>query len=163
MGFVSSRDWFNLLTDRVMKNTIAGVQKEVDDILGQCCTSRTTQVSAAEVSKQQHHPLQEEDGGGRWGTLCRQVCTGADQTPTRLWHSRTSKPQHFQLRWAVSGGSHPDELLVAGPEPTLHETEKTDKEGNTMGVAIWVWRGSRTCCQIQQTWLLMILGWKQSC
>ena len=65
MGFVSSRDWFNLLTDRVMKNTIAGVQKEVDDILGQCCTSRTTQVSAAEVSKQQHHPLQEEDGGGR--------------------------------------------------------------------------------------------------
>ena len=65
MGFVSSGDWFNLLTDRVMKNTIAGVQKEVDDILGQCCTSRTTQVSAAEVSRQQHHPLQEEDGGGR--------------------------------------------------------------------------------------------------
>ena len=64
MGFVSSGDWFNLLTDRVMKNTIAGVQKEVDDILGQCCTSRTTQVSAAEVSKQQHHPLQDEDGGG---------------------------------------------------------------------------------------------------
>ncbi len=41
MGFVSSGDWFNLLTDRVLKNTVAGVQKEVDDILG-CAKDNAT-------------------------------------------------------------------------------------------------------------------------
>ena len=34
MGFVASGDWFNQLTDRVLKG-IPGTQKEVDDILGQ--------------------------------------------------------------------------------------------------------------------------------
>ena len=34
MGFVASGDWFNQLTDRVLKG-LPGVQKEVDDILGQ--------------------------------------------------------------------------------------------------------------------------------
>ena len=34
MGFVASGDWFNLLTDDVLRG-VPGVQKEVDDILGQ--------------------------------------------------------------------------------------------------------------------------------
>ena len=50
MGFVSSGDWFNSLTDRVIKG-MPGVQKEVDDILGQALDNTSLAAQLREVLK----------------------------------------------------------------------------------------------------------------
>ena len=61
---------------------------------------------------------------------------GCRPDPHKIMALKNFKTPTFSTEVSRFWGSHPDELLVAGPEPTLHETEKTDKEGNTMGVAI---------------------------
>ena len=53
MGFVSSGDWFNQLTDRVLKG-IPGTQKEVDDILGQAVDNASLAVQLREILKRCH-------------------------------------------------------------------------------------------------------------
>ena len=48
MGFVASGDWFNQLTDSVFNN-LPGVQKEVDDILGEAVDNATLATKLREV------------------------------------------------------------------------------------------------------------------
>ena len=50
MGFVSSGDWFNSLTDRVIRG-IPGIQKEVDDILGQAVDNTSLAAQLREILK----------------------------------------------------------------------------------------------------------------
>ena len=53
MGFISSGDWFNLLTDRVLKS-VHNTQKEVDDILGYAKDNASLAVQLREVLKRCH-------------------------------------------------------------------------------------------------------------
>ena len=53
MGFVASGDWFNTLTDRVL-DKIPGVQKEVDDILGQAVDNAGLAEQLREVLQRCH-------------------------------------------------------------------------------------------------------------
>ena len=53
MGFVASGDWFNQLTDRVLKG-IPGTQKEVDDILGQAVDNKSLAAQLREVLQRCH-------------------------------------------------------------------------------------------------------------
>ena len=48
MGFISSGDWFNTLTDRVVRG-VPGIQKEVDDILGQAVDNASLAAQLREV------------------------------------------------------------------------------------------------------------------
>ena len=50
MGFVASGDWFNQVTDRCFRG-IQGIQKEVDDILGQAVDNSTLAAQLREVLK----------------------------------------------------------------------------------------------------------------
>ena len=67
MGFMASGDWFNQLTDRVLKG-IPGTQKEVDEILGQAVDNKSLAVQLREVlqrcHEKKHHSVKEEDGSG---------------------------------------------------------------------------------------------------
>ena len=55
MGFVASGDWFNQLTDNILQEPkIPGVQKEVDDILGEAVDNASLAVTLREVLQRCH-------------------------------------------------------------------------------------------------------------
>ena len=84
MGFVASGDWFNTLTDRVLGD-VPGVQKEVDDILGQAVDNAGLAEQLREVLQRCHDnnitlskkKMEVGSPGSWWG------CLAAGQTLTR--------------------------------------------------------------------------------
>ena len=55
MGFVASGDWFNQITDNILQEPkIPGVQKEVDDILGEAVDNASLAVTLREVLQRCH-------------------------------------------------------------------------------------------------------------